>query len=124
MFSPNLELQNIFLKTFYFPVLIQVFNEINSRDIEKKNIFRGILGNWIFSGIIVSTVVFQVIIVEFLGTFASTVPLNWQLWLLSALLGALSMPIAVILKCIPVKGKHDGEQNDGYERLPSGPENA
>ncbi|XP_041997818.1 putative calcium-transporting ATPase 11, plasma membrane-type [Salvia splendens] len=116
----------VVLNTLIFNVFVfcQVFNEINSRDIEKKNIFRGIPGNWIFSGIIVSTVVFQVIIVEFLGTFASTVPLNWQLWLLSALLGALSMPIAVVLKCIPVKGKRDSARTDGYERLPSGPENA
>lgn len=103
------------------PILIQVFNEINSRDIEKINIFRGIFGNWIFSGIIISTVVFQVIIVEFLGTFASTVPLNWQLWVLSALLGSLSMPIAIVLKCIPVKGKRNDAGNDAYERLPSGP---
>ncbi|KAL1554650.1 putative calcium-transporting ATPase 11, plasma membrane-type [Salvia divinorum] len=113
----------VVLNTMIFNVFVfcQVFNEINSRDIEKKNIFRGILGNWIFSGIIVSTVVFQVIIVEFLGTFASTVPLNWQLWLLSAWLGALSMPIAVVLKCIPVKGKHHVARYDGYERLSSGP---
>lgn len=103
------------------PILMKVFNEINSRDIEKINIFQGIFGNWVFTGIIVSTVVFQVIIVEFLGTFTSTVPLDGQLWALSALLGALSMPIAVILKCIPVKRKADDARND-YVRLPNGPE--
>lgn len=88
---------------------------------EKINIFQGIFRNWIFGGIIVSTVIFQVMIVEFLGTFASTVPLNWELWVLSVLLGAVSMPIAVVLKCIPVKRKSDDAQTDGYERLPSGP---
>lgn len=104
--------------------VIQVFNEINSRDIEKINIFSGLFGNWIFLGIIASTVVFQVIIIEFLGTFASTVPLNWQLWLLSVLLGAVSMPIAVILKCIPVDRKTAiaTQQHDGYDPLPSGPD--
>lgn len=101
--------------------MIQVFNEINSRDIEKINVFKGILRSWIFTGIIASTVVFQVIIVEFLGTIASTVPLNWQLWALSVLLGAVSMPIAVVLKCIPVKRKTDIAQHDGYDPLPSGP---
>ncbi|CAA3024011.1 calcium-transporting ATPase 11, plasma membrane-type [Olea europaea subsp. europaea] len=113
------------LNTFIFNTFVfcQVFNEINSREIEKINIFRGILRNWIFTGIIASTVVFQVIIVEFLGTFASTVPLNWQLWLLCVALGAVSMPIAVVLKCIPVDKKSpNSTQHDGYDPLPSGPE--
>ncbi|KAI3446492.1 hypothetical protein Pfo_003157 [Paulownia fortunei] len=111
------------VNTFIFNTFVfcQVFNEINSRDIEKINVFRGIFGNWIFTGIIVSTVVFQVIIVEFLGTFTSTVPLSWQLWVLSVLLGAVSMPIAVVLKCIPVNRKTDDPQHDGYDLLPSGP---
>ncbi|PIN02506.1 Calcium transporting ATPase [Handroanthus impetiginosus] len=111
------------LNTFIFNTFVfcQVFNEINSRDIEKINIFTGILGNWIFTGIVVSTVIFQVIIVEFLGTFASTVPLSWQLWVLSVLLGAVSMPIGVVLKCIPVSRKNDNTQHDGYDLLPSGP---
>ncbi|KAK4485465.1 hypothetical protein RD792_008106 [Penstemon davidsonii] len=113
------------VNTFIFNTFVfcQVFNEINSRDIEKINIFRGMFGNWIFSGIIASTVVFQVIIVEFLGTFASTVPLSWELWLYSVLLGAVSMPIAVVLKCIPVNKKTaTSTQHDGYDPLPSGPE--
>ncbi|KAL2480681.1 putative calcium-transporting ATPase 11 [Abeliophyllum distichum] len=113
------------LNTFIFNTFVfcQVFNEINSREIEKINIFRGMLGNWIFTGIIASTVVFQVIIVEFLGTFASTVPLSWHLWFLSVVLGAVSMPIAVVLKCIPVyKKTPNSTQHDGYDPLPSGPD--
>lgn len=98
----------------------QVFNEINSRDIEKINIFRGMFDSWIFLAIIFSTVAFQIVIVEFLGTFASTVPLNWQFWLLSVLIGAVSMPIAAIIKCIPVE--REAKHHDGYEPLPSGPE--
>ncbi|KAK4404833.1 putative calcium-transporting ATPase 11, plasma membrane-type [Sesamum angolense] len=113
------------LNTFIFNTFVfcQVFNEINSRDIEKINIFRGMFGNWIFTGIIASTVVFQVIIVEFLGTFASTVPLSWQLWLFSVLIGAVGMPLAVVLKCIPVDTKPaTAKQHDGYDPLPSGPD--
>ncbi|KAH6817726.1 autoinhibited isoform 4 [Perilla frutescens var. frutescens] len=113
------------LNTFIFNTFVfcQVFNEINSRDIEKINIFRGMFGNWVFLGIIAATVVFQVLIVEFLGTFASTVPLNWQLWVLSVLLGAVGMPIAVVLKCIPVDKKPaTATQHDGYVQLPSGPD--
>lgn len=102
-------------------VCIQVFNEINSREMEKINVFRGIFSSWMFIGIISVTVVFQVIIVEFLGTFASTVPLNWQLWVLCIVIGAMSMPLAVIIKFVPVKNSALKRQHhDGYDLLPTG----
>uniref|UniRef100_A0A7N2LD18 Calcium-transporting ATPase n=1 Tax=Quercus lobata TaxID=97700 RepID=A0A7N2LD18_QUELO len=113
------------LKTFIFNsfVFCQVFNEINSRDMEKINVFRGIFDSWIFLIVIISTVAFQFIIVEFLGTFADTVPLSWELWLASILIGAASLIIAVVLKCIPVReSKLIVEHHDGYEPLPTGPE--
>ncbi|OMP06013.1 Cation-transporting P-type ATPase [Corchorus capsularis] len=104
-------------------VFCQVFNEINSREIEKINIFRGIFSSWIFIAVMVSTVVFQVVIVEFLGTFASTVPLSWQLWVLCILIGSVSMIVAVVLKCIPVEtAPAKPKQHDGYDALPSGPD--
>ncbi|KAM3691086.1 hypothetical protein ACJW31_09G168500 [Castanea mollissima] len=84
-------------------VFCQVFNNINCREIEKINIFRGMFNSWILLGVMVGTVAFQVIMVEFLGDFASTVPLSWQLWSLSVLLGSVSLLVAVILKCIPVE---------------------
>ncbi|KAJ4767235.1 Calcium-transporting ATPase [Rhynchospora pubera] len=104
-------------------VFCQVFNEINSREMEKINVFEGMLGNWIFMGIIAGTVFFQVIIVEFLGTFANTVPLSWQFWLLSIVLGSISMIIAVILKQIPVEAVLQSiVVPKGYEPLPAGPD--
>ncbi|XP_059310313.1 calcium-transporting ATPase 4, plasma membrane-type [Lycium ferocissimum] len=111
------------LNTFIFNTFVfcQVFNEINSRDMEKINIFRGIFGSWVFIGVMLSTVIFQVVIVEFLGTFASTTPLSWQLWLISVLIGAASLVVAVIVKLIPVE-KETPKHHDGYDLLPSGPE--
>lgn len=76
--------------------------------------------SWVFLGVMVGTVVFQVIIVEFLGTLASTVPLSWELWLLSIIIGSISLPVAVVLKCIPVE--FTAKHHDDYEALPSGPE--
>ncbi|KAK9291104.1 hypothetical protein L1049_009291 [Liquidambar formosana] len=110
------------LTTFIFNTFVfcQVFNEINSREIEKINIFGGMFNSWTFISVMVSTVAFQAIIVEFLGDFASTVPLSWQLWLLSILIGAVSIPVAVVLKCIPVE-KATVMPHDGYEALPTGP---
>ncbi|KAK1408504.1 hypothetical protein QVD17_40338 [Tagetes erecta] len=112
------------LNTFIFNAFVfcQVFNEINSRDIDKINIFRGMFSSWIFIAVMIATVVFQVIIIEFLGTFASTVPLDWKLWLLSVVIGLVSMPIAVVLKCIPVEKTAVKEQHDGYEIIPDGPD--
>ncbi|GMH20172.1 hypothetical protein Nepgr_022013 [Nepenthes gracilis] len=112
------------LNTFIFNTFVfcQVFNEINSLDIDKINVFRGIFSSWIFVSVMVSTVAFQAIIVEFLGTFASTVPLSWQLWLLSIFIGAISMPVSVVLKCIPVEKDTIKHHHDGYDAVPSGPE--
>nr|GMD84473.1 putative calcium-transporting ATPase 11, plasma membrane-type [Ipomoea batatas] len=111
------------LNTFIFNTFVfcQVFNEVNSRDIEKLNVFSGIIGNWIFIGVMGFTVIFQVIIVEFLGTFASTIPLSWHLWLLSILIGASSMIVGVVLKLIPI-AEGTLKQHDGYSLLPNGPE--
>ncbi|KAL7194448.1 hypothetical protein ACSBR1_034797 [Camellia fascicularis] len=65
-----------------------------------------------------SFVLFQVVVVEFLGSFAHTKPLRWQLWFISILIGFVSiypskhvgtikMSIAVSLKCI-YPSKHEG----------------
>ncbi|XP_062203119.1 probable calcium-transporting ATPase 8, plasma membrane-type [Phragmites australis] len=104
-------------------VFCQVFNEINSREMQKINVFRGIISNWIFLAIIAVTVAFQVVIIEFLGTFASTVPLNWHLWLVSVGLGSVSLIIGAILKCIPVKSGEISASPNDYAPLPSGPDN-
>lgn len=102
----------------------QVFNEINSRDMEKINVFRGMFDSYTFMMVMIATVVFQIIIVEFLGTFAQTVPLSWELWLASVLIGAASLPIAVVLKFIPVSIKKQTvrDQEDIYEPLLRGPQ--
>ncbi|KAJ9564267.1 hypothetical protein OSB04_000233 [Centaurea solstitialis] len=82
--------------------MLQLFNEVNSREMEKVNVLNGIFSNQVFLGVLGATVVFQIIIIEFLGTFANTTPLTMMQWYYSVLTGFLSMPIAVILKMIPV----------------------
>lgn len=83
---------------FYF----QVFNEISSREMEEIDVLKGILDNYVFVAVIGCTVFFQIIIVEFLGTFANTTPLSFAQWFLSVFIGFLGMPIAAGLKMIPV----------------------
>ncbi|KAL3537603.1 hypothetical protein ACH5RR_000969 [Cinchona calisaya] len=113
----NSILNTLIFNTFVF---CQVFNEINSRDMEKVNVLRGIFRSWIFMLIIISTVAFQVVMVELLGTFADTVPLSWNLWLASILTGAAGLLVGAVLKCIPVAST-TSKHHDGYEPLPSGP---
>lgn len=95
---------DLILNTLIFNsfVFCQLFNEVNSREMEKEDVLDGILKNKVFVSVIAATVISQVIIVEYLGTFANTSPLTSTQWLFSILTGFLSMPIAVLLKKIPV----------------------
>ncbi|KAG6647260.1 hypothetical protein CIPAW_07G066500 [Carya illinoinensis] len=86
-------------------VLCQVFNEFNSRKLEKKNIFLGLLNNKLFLAIIGITIVLQLVMVEFLRRFASTERLDWGQWGACIGIAALSWPIGWLIKCIPVSGK-------------------
>nr|KYP36353.1 hypothetical protein KK1_042540 [Cajanus cajan] len=95
----DMTLNTLIFNSFVF---CQVFNEISSRDMERINVFQGILKNYVFVAVLTSTVIFQIVIVEFLGTYANTSPLSLKQWFGSILLGVLGMPIAAALKMIPV----------------------
>ena len=69
---------------------------------EEINVFKGILDNYVFVAVLGCTVFFQIIIIEFLGTFANTSPLTYSQLFLSVFFGFLGMPIAAGLKIIPV----------------------
>ncbi|KAK4748305.1 hypothetical protein SAY87_014891 [Trapa incisa] len=83
-------------------VFCQIFNEFNARKPEEMNVFTGVTKNHLFMGIVGITLVLQVIIIEFLGKFTSTVRLSWSLWLVSIAIGLVSWPLAVVGKLIPV----------------------
>nr|CAD1841363.1 unnamed protein product [Ananas comosus var. bracteatus] len=97
--AADLTLNTIMFNSFVF---CQVFNEISSREMEKIDVFKGMLQNYVFVGVLTSTVIFQVIIVQFLGDFANTVPLSGSEWFVSIFFGFLGMPIAAAVKLIPV----------------------
>ncbi|TYK12808.1 calcium-transporting ATPase 2, plasma membrane-type isoform X1 [Cucumis melo var. makuwa] len=95
---------DLILNTLIFNsfVFCQIFNEISSREMDKIDVFKGILDNYVFVAVLGSTVMFQIIIIEFLGTFASTTPLSMSQWAFSLVIGFLGMPIAAFLKTIAV----------------------
>ncbi|XP_073279992.1 calcium-transporting ATPase 2, plasma membrane-type-like [Primulina huaijiensis] len=97
----DLILNTIIFNSFVF---CQLFNEVNSREMEKINVLEGILDNYVFVSVLGSTVLFQFIIIEYLGTFANTTPLTLMQWFFCIFFGFLGMPIAVGLKRIPLEG--------------------
>ncbi|KAM3294001.1 hypothetical protein ACQJBY_037102 [Aegilops geniculata] len=104
-------LNTIIFNTFVF---CQVFNEVSSREMEEINVLKGMSENSIFVGVLAGTVVFQFILVQFLGDFANTTPLTQFQWLICILFGFLGMPIAAMIKLIPVEPR---EEHDGYGKL-------
>ncbi len=91
----------IVFNTFVF---CQVFNELNARSITNEmNVFNGLEKNTLFIGIILFTVIAQFGIVEFGGDFVRTVHLNSDEWRKCIILGALSLPVGVLMRFIPIK---------------------
>ncbi|KAJ8765757.1 hypothetical protein K2173_014879 [Erythroxylum novogranatense] len=95
----DLVLNTLIFNSFVF---CQVFNEISSREMERINVFKGILDNNVFIAVLSCTTIFQFVIVEFLGTFANTTPLTLSQWLVSIFIGFLGMPISAALKMVQV----------------------
>ncbi|KAI8544814.1 hypothetical protein RHMOL_Rhmol08G0324200 [Rhododendron molle] len=83
-------------------VFCQIFNEFNARKPDQMNVFSGITKNRLFVGIVGATFVLQILIIQFLGHFFSTVRLNWSLWLISLIIGIIGWPLAMVGKLIPV----------------------
>jgi len=85
-------------------VFCQVFNEFNARSIGNQlNVFAGLHRNLLFVGIVVLTVLTQWFIVEYGGDFTRTVALSQEEWAKTILLGALSLPLGVAMRLIPVR---------------------
>jgi len=87
----NARRTTIIFNTFVF---CQLFNEINCRKLGNEiNVFKHFFNNWIFIAIMAFTIVVQVVLVEFGGTFAKTTHLNLYQWLFCVGVAALSILI-------------------------------
>ena len=88
--------------TFIFNTFVwmQLFNEINSRSLEGDcNVFRGIHKNPLFCGILLTTAVLQVIMVEFGGQAMHVHEdgLSAEYWGYSLAFGVASLPIQPVI---------------------------
>jgi Ca2+ transporting ATPase len=85
-------------------VWLQLFNELNARKIHDEiNIFSGITKNRVFLYVCVLQVVMQIVIVQFTGKWFKCEPLDASEWFICIAIGAISLPVGLLLRCISVK---------------------
>jgi len=99
-------------------VWFQIFNEVNARRVNnEKNVFQGIFKNPIFWGVIVITIVFQVLLVEFGGEFnfieTDTTALTAKDWGICIAFGAAELIWHQVVILVPV------DFNDGIQMVNS-----
>ncbi|XP_012582297.1 PREDICTED: plasma membrane calcium-transporting ATPase 4 isoform X4 [Condylura cristata] len=99
--SPPSQHYTIIFNTF---VLMQLFNEINSRKIHgERNVFSGIFRNIIFCAVVFGTFVSQIIIVELGGKPFSCTKLTLSQWLWCLLIGIGELLWGQVICTIPTK---------------------
>ena len=82
--------KTIIFNTFF---LCQVFNQVNARELERKNIFRDIHSNPWFLVAVVVIVGLQVAFIEIAHFFVSNARLNWVQWFVCLVIGMVSWAI-------------------------------
>ncbi|CAO2636939.1 Plasma membrane calcium-transporting ATPase 4 [Lemmus lemmus] len=99
--SPPSQHYTIVFNTF---VLMQLFNEINSRKIHgEKNVFAGIYRNAIFCSVVLGTFICQILIVEFGGTPFSCTSLSLEQWMWCLFIGFGELLWGQVISAIPTQ---------------------
>lgn len=89
-------------------VFCQIFNEINARTLSNElNPFKRFFSNTIFLSVLAFTVFVQYLIVQFGSSFADTTRLTFGEWVFCVLVGAMSLPLGVLLRMIPMNDEAD-----------------
>ncbi|CAO3610583.1 unnamed protein product [Cunninghamella blakesleeana] len=114
------------LRTMVFNVFVflQIFNELNCRRIDAHtfNVFSNIQHHSLFIIVQVVVVLGQFLIVTYGGIAFKTVPLSGEQWLITVLLGSLSLPVGTIIRLIPDCGcerkfNEEAEPLASYSRM-------
>lgn len=115
--SPPSQHYTIVFNTF---VLMQLFNEINSRKIHgEKNVFAGIYHNVIFCSVVLGTFFCQILIVEVGGKPFSCTSLTTEQWMWCLFIGIGELLWGQVISAIPTKSlkflKEAGHGSDKEE---------
>ena len=83
-------------------VMLQVFNEFNSRKINNEwNVFENVFTNPMFWLIVLGTIVVQLVIVEIGGEVMKTASLSWSHIAFSLLIGILTLIYQQLVRTVP-----------------------
>jgi magnesium-transporting ATPase (P-type) len=86
----------------------QIFNEYTVRSIgDDPNCFKDVHKNSIFFMVTIFTIGCQIFLIEVGGDFLKTSPLTLHQWLITIGLGALGLPVGVLMRFIPVSEDPD-----------------
>ncbi|MBI2373387.1 MAG: calcium-translocating P-type ATPase, PMCA-type [Deltaproteobacteria bacterium] len=89
--------------TFVFNafVMMQLFNEINARATRfSRKVLDGLFDSKLFLGVLISTTVAQLLIVNYGGSFFRTVPISVDFWLRSIGLGATVLVVGFLIRVV------------------------
>ncbi|KAF2026422.1 calcium transporting P-type ATPase-like protein [Setomelanomma holmii] len=83
-------------------VWMQIFNALNNRRLDNRfNVFEGITHNWFFIIILCIMIGGQTMIIFIGGVAFKVTRLNGAQWGYSMVLGALSLPVGIIIRLLP-----------------------
>lgn len=89
-------------------IFSQIFNEYNARVLgDDKNMLKGVESNFIFLSVTVFSVICQILMVYFGGQACKTQPITITDFLITVGLGAISLPVGVFMRFIPVEEDPD-----------------
>jgi magnesium-transporting ATPase (P-type) len=88
---------------FHIFVFLQVFNEINCRKLKNTeiNVFENFFNNYLFVGVLLFTIVLQMVFVQYGGKAIKCAELNMTQHTICLLIGACSLIIGFIIKKLP-----------------------
>mmetsp|Transcript_1653 Transcript_1653/g.5749 ORF Transcript_1653/g.5749 Transcript_1653/m.5749 type:complete len:1123 (-) Transcript_1653:239-3607(-) len=82
-------------------VFCQLFNEFNARKINNEfNIFRNLHKSYIFIFVWITTFIVQIFVTQLGWKIVSTEGLNWYQWIITVLMGSLSIPVGMLRSVI------------------------
>jgi magnesium-transporting ATPase (P-type) len=88
-------------------IFCQFFNEYTARSIgDEWNCFKGLMLNPVFLFVSVFTLLIQIVLIVFCGDYIGTMPypgISLNEWLITVALGALSLPVGVMMRFIPMQ---------------------
>jgi len=103
--NPEWTFENGIHYTLFFEIFVclQLFNEINCRKLKKEeyNVFAGFWKNPLFLIIFWGTFFVQILLVQMGGYAMKCTPLTWDYHLFCFALGALSLPVQILIRMIP-----------------------